>query len=344
MAGAYPRWYYFTILVLLASLVPAGLVTLATNDGVNLSPDSNQYLSAAASFLAGQGLVRSNGQPFESWPPVYPVALALLSPLDKAHSAARAINIAAIGLTAGLVIAWAHSQYSRPLITVAVAMALSLSPPLLYVAQWAWSEPLFILLVTIYLLALGMYFRTGRNSAFLLVCTTASLAWLTRYLGVVIVFVGLVSLLACQHTELHRRAKDGLLFGLATCVPMALWLGRNYVVTGTLTGLRGPSAVSFLSNLRLTATTMLGWGPLVALFSLLALPVLGRLRRQSHSFSSLQSVVPIMAVAFVACYALFLVVSASLVAYDPIDDRLLAPVYAPLVLAIAGAYDWLAAP
>ncbi len=142
--------------------------------------DAAQYVYASQTVSEGRGLWRIDPHTgadmiYSQWPPLYPLTLAALRLVGlDAQIAARLLNAACYALTFALV--WRRIG--------GLALAL-LTPVFTTVYTAAWSEPAFILLVTIYFVLL--FEKPPRLWALALV---GALAVMQRYSGVVLVGVG----------------------------------------------------------------------------------------------------------------------------------------------------------
>jgi hypothetical protein len=227
----------------LALLVPAALagalVWLATRGfGPGLSPDSVQFLAAAKSLALGHGWQRVEGTPLVEWAPLLPLWLALgaklgMAPLVLARLTG-AFSAAGVAWATGL---WGVRATGQRGPGLGAGFAVALSFPLLYVSAHLWSDAPFLFLALLGILALG------DTRPVFLAALWAALACLTRYLGVTLVLAGAVSLLA------SRRVKDAIVYSVLAGAPLALWLARNALVSGTATGLREPPGFTWAENL-----------------------------------------------------------------------------------------------
>src|SRR5262249_7345252 len=60
------------------ALVGCGLMFAASaRFGIGVTPDSIEYCAVAQSLADGQGLQGSNGTPYVTWPPLYPLLLSI---------------------------------------------------------------------------------------------------------------------------------------------------------------------------------------------------------------------------------------------------------------------------
>lgn len=138
------------------ALLPVFLALYATQPlGLAISPDSVDYLSAARSLGLGRGFVGYTGEQMTSWPPLFPVLLALFQQLGLSPLvAARLLNAALWGATTLLAATWIVSVTRSVLLALLASLWIALSPMLLYYASMLWSEPLFVALIVAALYAL----------------------------------------------------------------------------------------------------------------------------------------------------------------------------------------------
>jgi len=226
--------------------------------GLGLSPDSAGYIAAARNLMAGHGVIIADGSPLILQPPLYPTtvaAVSILSGMDPL-AAARFLNAALlcciIWITGGMVI-----RLSRhPALGTLGILAVFFSTPLHDVSLMAWSEPLFIFFSLLGIVFLSGYLRHPRPLSLILFTATMAAICLTRYIGVVFIAVGCLGIVALGRSGMRQRLRDAA-FSLVSAVPLALWLMRNEIVSGTLLGPRAPSQRGLFENVILTAEGIL---------------------------------------------------------------------------------------
>lgn len=344
----------------LAAVVAGGLVALGTRSGVGLSPDSVAYLSAARDLMGRKGLTLWTGDPLVDWPPLYPLLLAALGVVGvELSTAARVLAAVAHGATVLIGACWLQARCRSTRIAGTGALALVVAPALLWPALWAWSEAPFTALSLVCLVALDRYGRSTDPRALLLAGGFAAAAAVTRYAGVAIVATGVLFLLWTGRPRRDRGLGAATVFAAVAAAPLAAWLIRNQVLTGTLMGQRAPDrwgvgymvgrALAYVSTWILPLTSQaawltVAWAALVALIAgsvrmgWTAVRSSGRAtsggpgRREGASGGGLMAL-------FVGVYVIFIVWSASTTALDLLNERLLAPAFAPLALALTVAAD-----
>ena len=340
--------------LLLGLLAAAGVVLIllgTTRYGTATSPDSAVYISAARSVVCGDGFVRYDGDPLLHWPPLLPSLLALIGligfdPLDTI----RYVNAAAFGLVVLLTGAALRGQIETPSLRVLGSLAMLFAMPVVRVSVYAWSEVCFAVLLLTCLLALGRFLRQGATRHILISGVFAGLACMTRYAGVTVILAGLAVVALKPAIPKARRLRLGVLFLLISASPLAGWLLRNYLTASSWTGPRGPSSSSILQNVGLFLDTVTVWFlppqvPLVGrclLLLILALVVavlaFGSVgSRRYRDRQSDASWVPFTL--FLIIYIGFIIGAASLTSFDPINSRLLSPMFAPLVVVLLHAIE-----
>jgi hypothetical protein len=213
------------------------LVYLCTNRyGVAVSSDSAHYLSAARNLLVGKGYVAYDGSLFLHWPPLFPTLLALLGlfglePLDGA----RLLN----GLSFAFIILASYRLFQKHIRTKGLVvfgcLLVLLSLPVLGVCIFAWSEPVFMLLVIMFIHGLPELLEEQKTGRFYCVSVLAALAFLQRYVGIALVAAGITSIiLFTRKDSLVGRCKQAAAFGLIAAAPVAIWIIRNVILSGAI--------------------------------------------------------------------------------------------------------------
>lgn len=269
--------------------------------GLERSPDSVEYLSAAT---RGTG---SNGLPFVKWPPLYPLLLApsptAMAPLLNVLSAAAA--------TAGVVLALSRITERRELHLLG-GIAVALSWPLTFTYVFVWSEPVFTAVVVAFLIVL--HDRKVPAAAAL-----AAAASLIRYSGVACI----VLLAAVLIADRDRRWWSA---PAIAAVPLVGWLARNVILTGTPTGTMSDAPQTLADNLYRMALHLGSWilpGMAAGVVAWIAAAALARTRMAR------------VAVGFLGAFAVVTIVGATIRHADAIGPRLVAPMFpAAVILAV----------
>lgn len=338
-----------TLLLAAIAVLGAGLVLAReATYGVGLHFDSAWYLTTARNLLEGDGFVQAGGVRYENWPPLYPLLLAAatLGAFDP-YEAAGPLNAAAFGLTILVAGRWMRQRLASRFLAAWCCLAIAFSAPVAGAATLAWSEPLFILFVTLSLSETDAYLETGRRRSLLTAAGAAALACLTRYTGVVLL-AAMLPLLALRPGAAPReRARDLAAWTLIAALPLAAWLLRNLLLTGAPIADRGPAAVPLEGHLRLALEVFAGWlrpppgvsavAPASALLVALdAAALAGFLRWAQRGRGAATAPV---AGAFAFAYLAAMILAVATTDLTPLNDRYLSPAYVPLLVLFAFAAD-----
>jgi hypothetical protein len=352
------------------ALLGVGLALAATRHGVGASPDSVVYIGVARNLLAGRGLTEPFGAeldtPLTRYPPLYPALLAVggpwgVDPLATARWVSALLfgaNILFVGLVLAMLLP--HSRWLPVVGALLTASAL----PLLTMHSMAWSEPLFLLLSFLSLLALAAYLDQAQPAALLLAGALGGLAVLTRYAALPFVAAGILGLLfmgpgwkrgfsrfswqdptkASPPGSTHPSGPASMaLFAALTLLPTALWTVRNVAVADTAAARTLAWHPAGKAQVWQALYTVAGWlhvperapdwlrlGLLLAVAAtataVIFIVVRGRPERRVASFIKLLAL-------WIPLYLAFLAASISLLdASTPLDDRILAPLYVAAIL------------
>lgn len=354
ISGAWLRNTVFILLILILSCSVMWFHLRVTRTyGAGLSPDSVVYISVARNILHGNGIFTFDGTPLVLQPPLFPISIAAVSRLLNTDplEGVRILNGTLLGVVVVLGSLLAYLVLRSRLYAFGVAVLLASSHVLLEVSVMAWSEPLFIVLVLVFLVCCLRPYRQNLHGWAVLMGLLVACATLTRYLGVVLLPVGGVVIALWPGSRRNRLARL-LLFAGCAVVPIAIWLTRNLRLTNTLMGPRAPSSFTFQENLRYVINTLLDWfvphriasePKLMISFTVAMVLFIGySLSRRPDVWSkALRVQQPVLL--FVLAYIVTLLITSTTTAYDAIGTRLLSPIYVPMVLLIVGLLDSLLA-
>jgi hypothetical protein len=314
--------------------------------GVGLSPDSIMYASTATNIQAHGSLLTFNKTPLVFFPVFYPFFLGVIQFFSRVDpiTAGPVINeflFAAVIFTSGWIMSKfiSHSIVYKWLILIAII----LSPGLLEIYSFLWSETLFILEIMIFIIAYWKYEQTHTLKALIIVAVITAISCITRYAGITIVGTGCLLILIDNQLAIRKKIGHIVLYG---AISISLLVGNlilNSINTGLSTGTREPSITPFVKNLEYFGTVICDWGSLsknaypyaAALTALVLLALIGILifktiKKQVNSYENI-------VIAFAIVYGLFIVISASISRYERINNRLIAPMFIPLLI---GCTSW----
>ena len=237
---------------------------------------------------------------------------------------------------------------------LAATATLAASLPL---SDWAsnyMTEPLFVLLTLLALIQLATFLQRGERTSLWWAAVFTALAALTRYPGVVLIGTGVLILWPLA------RWKQALVFGAVSSVPLLAVLAHNWTVSETWTGDRSdPVRQSLSEGLRQTVEVFRAWivpphapdGLAYLLWLAIGLVVLAgtaavvlHTLRMHHdvpeatpAYFRLGPVLPFGGFALI--YFVFIIVVVPLTIPYGIGDRLLLPLYVPLLLTAGFLLD-----
>jgi len=228
----------------------------------------------------------------------------------------------------------ASSSYKRLILA-----AIILSPGLLEVYTYLWSETLFILEILFFIVAYWRYLQSHTLKSLLWVSIITAIACITRYVGITIIGAGGLMLLLDNQLPWKKKIGHILFYGGISISLLVANLILNSTSTGLSTGTREPSITPFADNLHYFGTVICDWGALGAnahsfagaLAALVMLALIGILLWKAYKgkINSYENIV----IAFAIVYGLFIVIWASIQRFERINSRLLSPMFIPLLIA-----------
>ena len=333
------------LIAILGFIGTIAVVFLTSRYGAGVAPDSVYYISVARHIADGTGFIGYDGFNFVLQPPLYPLLLAaikIIFSLDPLVSAGY-LNAILLGLIVYLSGLFLLKYLKSALLTVTGTAYILISFVFVQNFLIALSEPLFILFILLYLFYFDIYRIKGTISPLILFSTAASLACFTRYVGVIIILTGAVSIFIWKRKSLKEMFRHLAIFLLITILPTGLWILRNYFLSGTFVGQRAESSYTLSENLLFLFNTVLKWYlPLhideMQLFFLLLTAAAGifagifLVKKRKIEVIRFNHFGP--ALLLILFYSGILVISSTTTAYDKIANRLLSPVFIPSIFIV----------
>ena len=336
----------FTLLLAAAAASAAGLVLLrVAGYGPLVWYDAVGYITAARSLLAGDGLVGLGGVPVAMWPPLYPVLLAAgggLFGIDP-YAVAGPLNAVIFGLTVLVTGWWLRRHLQSRFLWLWGCFSIALALPLAHVASQALTESAFILFVTLALTQIDAHLDGGGRASLMRAAAFSAAACLTRYMGASVILAVVLLLLAARVAP-REKVKRIAVYTLLVAAPVGLWMLRNFLLVGSMTGERGRGFYSlpFIADEALRIAAGEWWlvgltAPVLLALALAAGHALHR-RSQRKSGAPVAAQVargPLRVCGGFALAYLTLLVAALMSggAWDGLSERFLAPLYVPLLCA-----------
>lgn len=338
----------------LLGVVAVLLALVATWRGPGLTDDSVNYLSTSINIAESRGWVMLADQPLTIFPPGLPAIGAVGEVVGiGAETTLRLVSAVSFGAIVLLGHRLLRQVVSHRGVVLGATVLLAVSPALLGVAKMAWSEPLFIVLCLLFLLALGRVLERGvlERRELVELVVLGGLAVLVRYIGVSLIALAGIAMI-WSFRPLDRRAWDRIgLFGLLSAVVPIGCILRNRAADGTELGKRIPSQDTFADSGYRILVTLGDWvypasglasrtlallGTAAVLVVVLGLVAAVRSGRRAPSAAAGSARIHLLCcVGFVLTYVAYLVAASLRTAFEPINSRYLSPVYVPVVVIAA---------
>ena len=230
-----------------AALGVAHILVRTSAFGVALNADGVLYLSTAESLIAGDGLRTYSDGPFLLWPPLYPLLLASIGVFGAdVAEAGRLLNATALGAIAFLAALWLGTELRHRALAFGAAASIVVSLPLCHVSSYLITEPLFCLFILLALMYLHSFLkRDSGKAALLLSIVFAGCAAATRYIGGIVIIVGVLMLLFRRSQPHSTKVRQATVYGALASIPVALAMVRNWAVAGRPLGARAGDASGY---------------------------------------------------------------------------------------------------
>lgn len=311
--------------------------------GIGISPDSIMYASTAHNIYEHGSLLTFNGGPLVFFPVFYPFFLSVILFITRVDTvtAAPVINgllFAGVIFFSGYIISKfkSHSYIYKWLILLAIVM----SPGLLEIYTYLWSETLFILEVMVFVWAYWRYMQKHSMLSLVLLGILVSISCITRYAGVTLIMTGGLLMLLDKELTLAKKIKHILIFGFISISLLVANLIKNRLSSGLSTGTREPSITPLSKNLYYFGTVMCDWMGLpqtfypyaiaIACFLLLFLVGLLVWKGIKGRMNTGETII----IMFAAVYGIFIPVLATFSRFEPLNSRLLSPMFICLLIGI----------
>jgi hypothetical protein len=243
-------------------IIASVMMFYATIWGIGVSPDSTVYIWGARSLLQGNKFCLPSGSPITHYPPLYSLLLTLpelwgIDLLEGArvlHMLLFACNVLLVGS-----IISRNSSFAFLAYFLGCILMLS-SPTMLHIHSMAWSEPLFLLLTLSSFFYLAEHLALPRPGFLFLSSLLLGLACLTRFVGMAFIITGIggIFLLPTKRT-FSGKCKEAGIFGIASSIPLILWLIRNKLIGGTLANRTIAYHPITLKHIKEMASTIVTW-------------------------------------------------------------------------------------
>ena len=340
------------------ALVSGLLVVVANWSGVGWSWDTSDYVAVGKNFAKGNGLLDATGIPMTVRPPGLSILIGVGDLLGlSVNLTVQILNVVcAIVTVLGTFHLLQIAKVKKNFALIATAF-VAFSPALLWQYSMIWSEPPFIALVVI---AMIVALKPVSASKFTLLIVLFAALFFVRYVGPV--FAASIALGAAwfdrQKLGLIKSALMNFAILLVSLIPVWYWLQRNESIDGTLTGARTPAGGSLLNPLKTFTATLGSWmtaSPVeggiylswndypnntkilgVLVFITLAILLISYFFSRSRVENSESgSNVLLLSGSTALIYIAFSAYRFVHFELGPLDNRMMIPIFVPLVLVVA---------
>jgi 4-amino-4-deoxy-L-arabinose transferase-like glycosyltransferase len=345
----------FRVLVGGLALLAFCALLIATRRGIGLSSDSLVYIGVARSLLDGHGVTYLNDigefSPVNHYPPLYPsmIAGSALMGMDPLL-AAKWMNAFFFAGNVILVSAIALASTRSYGASVAAAIFVFTSFPMVQIHSMAWSEPIFVFFGFFGLFLLALYLQGSKRWMLYGAASSIALACLARYAGIAFVWTGVFGVFFLAPRGRKKPLADAIVFSTLSSLPLAAWAFRSVWLAGSAAnrtlGFHPPGGEDLITALNSLCLWFFPSGifevPVSARLAGLGMGLFLVLRFAGHKgFPNTRY--DQLAGSFLLAYGIFIFTARSF--FDTaitFDTRILAPAYvAAMVLVVAVVAPWM---
>jgi len=339
------KMFTYHIDSIIAALIGGVLIILYTHhNGLGISPDSIYYTSASDAWAEGKGFTQFDQTPLVMFPVGYPFLLGVLhfifpQSIIPIMPFVNALLFAIVILLSGVMLEKINlSKWFKWILLLLIVF----SPTLIEIYSMLWSETLFIVEILVFIFCAQTYFTSANFKNLLMVSLVAAIATITRFAGVTLIMTGGLLLLLDNRLSLLQKIKELFIFGCVSSSLLIINLSRNLYLTNTLTGIRQKGQTPFATNLKLVGEVIADWLPgthfiigfsqiigAVFIITLGSIFLYRIIKGLTHS--SYEKIAATFSIVFVS----FMLVSATLSRYEPINSRLMSPLYIPFLFTLS---------
>jgi hypothetical protein len=310
--------------------------------GIGISPDSVGYMAVAENLLKGKGFISYNGELFIVQPPMYPIAIAafsFFSGLSPVKSTLL-LNLLLLPLTTYVSGKLAFLIYKIIFSITTRLFFNSIWSTNKYVFTYAWSEPLFIFLLTFALLYMVKFIDSDKKKYLVICSISVGFLTTTRYVGIFIIIAFLMLLLLAIEKKVIKRRNEIYLFLFISSSPICFWAVRNYNLSGSFFGRSNRSLYGIGEHAFGFSEAITSWFILPVnyfqnkiLIFLIAIALLSSILSIT-ALNHGKNLKTLALIILVYVYSLFLFITCVNTQTDLIGNRLLSPIFIPLAIVL----------
>lgn len=230
------KHYYILIYILATALI--AVITLPY--GPSIGGDSIDYISTATNLAEGNGFINHKGNVYTTWPPLYPIILAVATKFTSlsVYTSGWIINSMAFGVF--LILAARLFQISlppKPIWSILATLTLLFSFSSLAIFASIAADPIFILLVLLFLIQIQFFLKNKNFPSIAYLGLISAMATFQRWNGVILIILGVIMILFAFQKSYPRALIASLGFSIISVLPASIWIfAHTYNITGTLFG------------------------------------------------------------------------------------------------------------
>ena len=229
----------WVIAALICAAAGAGILFISMSQGVGVGGDATIYITSARNLLAGKGLGLINAagdfRLIPYFPPFYSLVLAFFGLFTSNLSlVALILNLVFFAGLIFLITFWTLRISDRMFPGLLLGLLIAGSPIMIPAYSWAMSEPLSILLGFGGLILLEKSLIENRRALFWISAVLLALSFLTRYSSAAFIGAAVLLIFFFEGETLKERFLAALGYGLASVVPMIVWLVMDFTQTATV--------------------------------------------------------------------------------------------------------------
>ena len=221
-------------ILLTAFLGAAHMLIRTSNYGPEWDHDSFDYISTAENLIAGNGFEDFLERPYAGGGPVYPLLLAFFGPLGiDPVDTGRFINIIGFGLIILLTGYQLKTCIKIRILAWIGSVAVMTSYTLSLISTHLMTDTLYMLIMLLALIQMWKFLKSeGSPRSLALSAGFTALAIATRYVGVAILFTGIILILMKRGFKISRKLGYTALYGIISLIPLGIWMIRDSLSSG----------------------------------------------------------------------------------------------------------------
>jgi hypothetical protein len=320
------------------TLLGSSLIIIGTSKyGVGLTGDSVNYISLADNIYNGRGLIGLTGEPFVLWSPGYSLVIFIFRFVVGLGQNLALLSINIISFVSTLLLCnLILKRYLSDAFRLYALFLITIAPGFYLIWVMAFAEVVFIPLSILFFLISDRARNSSNTRNYFLLATVAVILPMVKYIG--IVFFPLV-IYEIYNSRLKNKIKLVIICTAIMVIPFLIILIKNYAVVGSLFGVRGSSSYSLGELISSTIETFAYWIFPVVLSLLIVLRAISK--KRGLLINAIKEILlkqkPF--ILFSMLFYIATVLSSLTTALDEPNNRLLIPLFIPLLIILLTFFE-----